>query len=577
MLKPTRFHKFFYSKFFPRRKKIHFVDYLSYDLTRPSINIAVIGEGSSGKSKVLASLLGQNYVQPQTTGNSIHYYVPEPQYTPPQSPEIDTIITDDDHKIKEFAVSVAPIQDFGGYNEQKKIGYDLNFIEVRGFYPSVHNSTLLSWLCGNFYLLDAIFFVADIHHPFPRLFDIMLNRCGKHYCPPIFVLMNKFDDASDETFEYTYYDVARMINKKCGDKTVHILKYSARFALYHHSYFQKLSSVFKTEIIDPVPTLYANKMSRILRHMRERNAAKVNQYDLLGYIREMMIISDEMVMETCAREISLITKTFLKDLENKAFPEFVDKIGINARVFMKYNPDFIPMFDTKCGDLINKIGIIRFHRKIQSMPEVDFYYRDRIQNALQQCPFGPIRKLSQLMVIGDILMEYGLPLSINPKMDRKLALLIPQYLCDFDTVEMDQFCDAVVTLFGTYGAVHAVTALIEAIIAAKNNHTISLRQLDQIGSILRVYADCVKIMSQFMALKIANSRDPEQREAIGLIANLIKHQKITPKSHPQFQLQQTNLDGEEDYMGKYPQICECITTSQPGPRPIDARWIQDFK
>ena len=232
---------------------------LSYNLTKPAINIACIGEVSCGKSTFLNSIFIQKYgnISKKRTTMSINIYEQEKNPKKVKSAvDINRIISDHEKQfvqnndqqmaeVQEYQFPVSPVQHFADYNFN---AYGLNFIDIPGFNDRTSNNCLLKWLTNSIVYFDCIFFIIDGDRALNtesevKLLDAVLDYIVQYKNIKLFVLFNKFDDEYDHEMKEMYDQAVTIVNDHCRKRNIDsykIIKISTEYAyIYRHLYYRK--------------------------------------------------------------------------------------------------------------------------------------------------------------------------------------------------------------------------------------------------------------------------------------------------------------------------------------------------
>lgn len=234
---------------------------VTYDISRPSINVGIIGEVSCGKSTFINSLFVQKFgnMRKKRTTMSINIFKESDLAANerPDAVEINRILAEHEKKctennqhkleeIKEFEFFTNPIRHF--YNERK---YKLNIIDIPGFNDRTSNKILLQWLEKKIYLFDVILFMIDINSALNteseiKLLDKVLALAAPYAYVPIIFLLNKFDDLYDEEFEEQFISAESIIKHhvekiKFDEKRCSYQGLSAEYAyMYRYVFFNEI-------------------------------------------------------------------------------------------------------------------------------------------------------------------------------------------------------------------------------------------------------------------------------------------------------------------------------------------------
>ena len=242
---------------------------ISYDLSRPAINIGVIGEVSCGKSTLLNSIFVNKYgnVSKRRSTMSINIYQ---QNTANErilsDQEINSILTKHEKQfvqnndnqlqaLKEYRFAVPATDKFGGY-DTKIARYGLNFVDIPGFNDRVSNQLLLNWLRDQVYLLDVIFFIIDGERALNtesevKLLDAVLDHIVKLGDIQLFIIFNKFDNKYDDDLKELCEQAQSVVSQHCQSRNItsyQFIPFAAEFAyIYRHLYYKQTLQGLETK------------------------------------------------------------------------------------------------------------------------------------------------------------------------------------------------------------------------------------------------------------------------------------------------------------------------------------------
>ena len=197
-----------------------------------TINIALVGEVSSGKSTLLNSMFIKTFSEMKRirTTMSVNIYaetndklkVVDADQIIKANTSYETSMKDKKvDELKEFTYFVSPSIDFG--DKISKTGYNLNVIDIPGLNDGVANNVIKSWLDKNFYMLDVVFFVINGDSAFNseserNLLKYIVDNMSKNPNVILFNLINKYDSPDDEELKELKTQADKVIKEVTDDK-----------------------------------------------------------------------------------------------------------------------------------------------------------------------------------------------------------------------------------------------------------------------------------------------------------------------------------------------------------------------
>jgi len=204
------------------------------------INIALIGEVSSGKTTLLNSM----YIKTLSDMKRIRTTMSVNNYSETQDPRM----IDDPTKIyttnteyevdmkgkqmtelKEFKYNVYPSISFGTSLMKSTNKYKLNVIDIPGLNDGSANDIIKKWINDNFHNFDVVFFVINGEYALNteserKLLSYIVENIEKNPHVILFNIINKYDDPSDEELNELKEQAETIINslkdKKINSVTI---------------------------------------------------------------------------------------------------------------------------------------------------------------------------------------------------------------------------------------------------------------------------------------------------------------------------------------------------------------------
>lgn len=183
---------------------------LSSNQTNATINIAIVGEVSSGKSTTLNSIFLENYNETKrkraTCSINIYQEVDKDwdnvEEIFKKNTESDHKIDDRDFKLVENIYKVPPIKEFGDRN----IDIKYNIIDLPGLNDAGVDAKFRQYIDENFKYFDALIFVSDGNSSMnkdgeKKLLCWFMDKVKEIQHVKLIVALSKVDDPDDDETE----------------------------------------------------------------------------------------------------------------------------------------------------------------------------------------------------------------------------------------------------------------------------------------------------------------------------------------------------------------------------------------
>lgn len=199
-----------------------------------TINIALIGEVSTGKTTLLNSMFIKTLSDMRRirTTMSINIYAETTNKTLINS-EDDILKINTNYEatmkdkkletLEEFTYYVQPSISFG--NVLAKKGYNLNIIDIPGLNDSSCNDLIRKWISNNFYKFDFVFFIINGEGAMNteserKLLEFIVKNIELHPHVSLLNIINKYDDPTDEELNELRTQAIKVIKETIGDRKI---------------------------------------------------------------------------------------------------------------------------------------------------------------------------------------------------------------------------------------------------------------------------------------------------------------------------------------------------------------------
>lgn len=289
-------------------------------MDRPnSINVALIGEVSVGKTTVLNTMFIKKLSDTKRirTTKSVNIYceVDDPTKVQDTSTiyKLNTCYEEamkgkQITTMKENIYTISPSKLFG----DSLSGYNLNIIDIPGLNDGADNEIIKKWISDNFINFDVVFFIVNGEYALNteterKLLQFVIDNCNKYPHIKLFALINKYDDPDDDELRELKEQAVKVINDMNKTKLdIEIIELCARQAyLYRYLEYNKT-----LEGLD--------QRSKSLLAVRELGT-KAKQYDDKKLLEELLLSIGQTkeIKDSCYNNTNF----------NKLINTFKEKVG----------------------------------------------------------------------------------------------------------------------------------------------------------------------------------------------------------------------------------------------------------
>ena len=354
---------------------------LSWEQNAPTINIAIVGQVSSGKSTTLNSMFIETYneTKRKRATCSINMYVEAQDHHTPHETILamntaqDKKINDADFKLVENHYRVPQIKEFGKRNPL--IHY--NIIDLPGLNDRSVDTHFRKYIDDNFKYFDVLIFITDGNSSMntdseKKLICEFLDKMVKHSHIKLIVGLSKVDDPDDEETEDVCKDAEKFILKEGNDRKlkgrIHITSFSAEngYLLRYLKYKGKVNGLSDKNISKLASLLVGSKWRKdILGHSRRDGNLNDKQKDKIAkHISEIISDGEQMAEYYTLCNYDNFIRAFdvivTDDLQNIYEGKILNLVLENTQPGWKSIPRIKAMFDAivkrfpKVGDAIIK-------------------------------------------------------------------------------------------------------------------------------------------------------------------------------------------------------------------------------